>query len=164
MRPSSLAVLIWAFLATPVFAQSSPDPLPDNYIRVSAPMAQKLTLQTIAGHPEITKLGLHATPEGSTDNAVISNSIPGKIGKKSSAGDMQHLASGQPFVTRVDKAGIYDLLLPITDRKGKSIGDGFVVMEVPLDKAANEQEALKIGMSIRDEMQHAIPGKAALYK
>jgi len=152
------------FLAASAFAQSSPEPLPANYIRVSAPMAQRLTLKTKASHPEIKKLGLHATPVGSTDNAIIGADIPSKIGKKSSEPDMQHLASGQPFVTRIDKEGIYDLMLPITDRKGKSIGDGFVVMEVPLDKASSEQEALKIGVAIRDEMQRGIPSKAALYQ
>jgi hypothetical protein len=153
-----------AFLASAASAQSSPEPLPANYIRVSAPMAQRLTTRLLAAHPEIRKLGLHATPDGSADNAIIGSDTPGKIGKKSSAPDMVHLASGQPFVTRIDKDGIYDLLLPITDRKGKSIGDGFVVMEVPIDKVADAEEALKIGAAIRDEMQHLIPSKSALYQ
>uniref|UniRef100_UPI0035CB49BA hypothetical protein n=1 Tax=uncultured Sphingomonas sp. TaxID=158754 RepID=UPI0035CB49BA len=151
-------------LATTAVAQSSPEPLPANYIRVTAPLAQRLTTQLLAAHPEIKKLGLHATPVGATDNAIIGSDTPGKIGKKSSAPDMVHLASGKDFVTRIDKDGIYDLLLPITDRKGKSIGDGFIVTEVPIDKVAGPEEALKIGAAIRDEMERLIPSKAALYK
>ena len=160
ITPTAFAALV---LATSAVAQGSPEPLPANYIRVNAPMAQRLTVATKAAHPEIKKLGLHATPDGGTDNAIIGSDIASKIGKKSSAPDMQHLASGQPFVTRIDKEGIYDLLLPITDRDGNSIGDGFVVMEVPLDKAANEAEAVRIGQVIRDEMQRQIASKAALY-
>ena len=156
--------LVSALLAASASAQSSPEPLPANYIRVSAPTAQRLTVQMLAAHPEIKKLGLHATPDGGADNAIIGSDTPGKIGKKSSAPDMQHLASGQPFVTRIDKDGIYDLLLPIADRQGKSIGDGFVVMEVPIATVAGEGEALKIGEAIRDQMQREIPSKSALYK
>lgn len=158
-----LAAFAFVLLPTFALAQASPAPLPANYIRVSAPMAQRLAVKMLAAHPEIKKLGLHATPDGSSDNAIIASDTPSKIGKKSSVPDMQHLASGQPFVTRIDKDSIYDLLLPISDRNGKSIGDGFVVMEVPLDRAASEQEALKIGTAIRDQMQREIPGKAALY-
>lgn len=160
----AFAIIGCAFLTTSAFAQATPEPLPANYIQVSAPMAQRLTMKILSAHPEIKKLGLHATPDGSTDNAIIGSDTPSKIGKKSSAPDMQHLASGQPFVARIDKDGIYDLLLPITDRNGKSIGDGFVVMEVPFDKAASEQDALKIGAVIREQMQHAIPSKTALYQ
>jgi hypothetical protein len=160
----AFTVIASAVLATSAFAQSSPEPLPANYIRVSAPMAQRLTLQILAAHPEIKKLGLHATPDGATDNAIIGSDTPGKIGKKSSVPDMQHLAAGQPYVARIDKDGIYDLLLPITDRDGKSIGDGFVVMEVPVEKATGAEDALRIGAIIRDQMQHAIPSKSALYQ
>jgi len=38
------------------------------------------------------------------------------------------------------------------------------VMEVPFTKASNEEEAIKIGVAIRDEIQKQISGKKALYK
>jgi hypothetical protein len=140
------------------------DPLPAGYIRVEAPFAQRLVLKIKAEHPEITKIGLHATPPSSNDNAIIAIDIPSKIGKKSSPPDMQKLAMNKPIAARIDKDAIYDLLIPISDAKGRDIGSGFVVMEVPLTKAASEAEALKIGIAIRDEMQRQIPGKDALYQ
>lgn len=152
-----------ALLALPVVAQQ-PLPLPANYVRVDAPFAQQLTVKTKAAHPEIKKLGLHATLPGGPDNAIIGSDTPAKIGKKSSAADMEHLGAGKPFVVRIEKEGIYDLLLPIADRDGHAIDGGFVVMEVPLDKAASQEEALRIGSTIRDEMQQQIPTQAALYR
>jgi hypothetical protein len=56
------------------------------------------------------------------------------------------------------------LLLPLTDAKGRDLNGGFVVMEVPFSKASNEEEALKIGAEIRDDLQHQIPSKKALYQ
>lgn len=161
----SLAILtVPALLAASAGAQQPAAPPPANYVHVSAPLAQRLVLQAVAAHPEIGKLGLHATPEGGTDNAIIASDLPAKIGKKSSAADMQHLAAGRPSVTRIDKEGIFDLLLPITDRAGRGIGDGFVVMEVPFERARSGEDALAIGSKIRDELQRAISSRAALYR
>lgn len=156
-------VAMFALVATASFAQQ-PAPLPANYIKVSAPNAQKLALATIAKHPEIVKIGIHATPKGSGDNAIIAADAPVKIGKKSSDKDMSKLAAGQPTSEPIDKDHIYDLFLPMTDAKGKSIGQGFIVMEVPYTKAHNPGEALKIGTLIRDEVQKQIPSEAFLYQ
>lgn len=77
---------------------------------------------------------------------------------------MQNLALGKALSKRIEKDKIFDLMLPITDAHGGDLQGGFVVMEVPFDKAANEEEALKIGIAIRDELQNKIHSKAALYK
>ncbi len=37
-------------------------------------------------------------------------------------------------------------------------------MEVPYTKASSEEEALRIGVAVRDDMQRQIPSKEALYK
>ena len=65
---------------------------------------------------------------------------------------------------RIEKDKVFDLLIPMTDAKGRDLNGGFVVMEVPYSKANNEEEALKIGVAIRDDMQSQIPSKKALYK
>jgi hypothetical protein len=137
---------------------------PANYIRVDAPTAQRLIVAEKNSHPEIAKLGLHAVPPSATDNAIIACDIPSKIGKKSSPNDMENLAAGKPLSKRIEKEQIYDLMLPITDAHGGDLNGGFVVMEVPFSKAENEQQALKIGLAIRDELQSKITSKAALYQ
>jgi hypothetical protein len=144
--------------------QGSQVALPPNYIHVDAPMAQRLTIATKLHHPEIVKLGIHATPPSSEANAIIGSDAPVKVGKKSSDKDMVKLTAGKPTAERIDKDSIYDLFLPLTDAKGRDIGQGFVVMEVPLTKANSPEDALKIGVAIRNELQRQIPDKAALYK
>ena len=162
---AALATLVLAAVPSLSIAQAAAvKPLPANYIQVDAPKAQSIVVAEMARHPEIVKLGLHATPPAATDNVIIANDITSKIGKKSSAADMEKLAAGKAVAVRIEKDSIYDLLLPITDAHGGDLNGGFVVMEVPFTKAVNEQEALKIGVVIRDELQAQIENKAALYE
>jgi hypothetical protein len=155
---------------TPVIlqAQTGKDPKMlahgSNYVQVSAPLAQSVIVKVKSQHDNISKLGLHAVPPGITDNVIIACDIPSKIGKKSSAADLEKLAKATPIAARVDKEQIFDLLIPITDANGGDLAGGFVVMEVPYSKASNEAEALKIGVAVRDEVQRQIPSKNAMYQ
>src|ERR1700758_272851 len=150
------------FIAAAVYAQQ---PSPANYIHVSAPFAQKIVVEEMQQHGnQIQKIGLHAVPPAATDNVIIACNIPAKIGKKSSAPDMAILAAGKPHLLRDEKGKFYDLAFPIQDKKGRDIGGGLLVMEVPFANAANEEQALQIGGAIRDELQGKISSKDALYR
>jgi hypothetical protein len=162
-RSTILALALIFLTNRGAFTQQSVE-LPANYIRVTAPTAQKLTLETKSRHPEITKLGIHATPPSMSDNAIIGSEVPSKIGKKSSSKDMEKVTQAKPSVERIEKDGIYDLFLPLSDAKGRDIGQGFVVMEVPFKNASDPKAALKIGEQIRDEIQRKIPSRDALYQ
>jgi hypothetical protein len=138
---------------------------PSTYMQVHAPFAQSLVVKEKAVRgDQIVKLGIHAVPPGETDNVIIANITPSKNGKKSSPADLQKLATGKPVAVRLDKDKTFDLLIPMTDAKGRDLNGGFVVMEVPYSKAANEEEAIHIGVVIRDDLQRQIPSKDALYR
>jgi len=138
---------------------------PSTYMHVNAPFAQTLVMKVKAAHDDqIVKLGIHAVPPGEKDNVIIANITPSKNGKKSSAKDLENLATGKPVATKIDKDKVFDLLIPMTDAKGRDLDGGFVVMEVPYSKAATAEEAIQIGVAIRDDMQRQIPSKKALYK
>lgn len=143
---------------TPVTKHSSP------LVHVNAPLAQALVDKTMAGHNEISKLGIHAVPLGAMDNVIIACNIRSKNGKKSSPADLEKLAAAKPIAARIDKEQIFDLLIPMTDAHGGDLNGGFVVMEVPFSKAENEAEALKIGVAIRNEIQSQIPSRDAMYR
>jgi hypothetical protein len=140
-------------------AQSSDKPA---LVPVHAPYAQELTLRIGARHPEITKLGLHATPPGQPDDLIIASSIPSKIGKKSSAKDMANLASGRPTVKRIEKENIYDLLIALPDASARPVG--FLVMEIPLTRARSEAEAREVGIKVRNEFSAEIKNKEQLFQ
>jgi hypothetical protein len=138
---------------------------PSTYMHVNAPFAQTLVVKVKAAHDDqIVKLGIHAVPPSETDNVIIANITPSKNGKKSSPVDLEKLAAGKPVAVRIEKDKVFDLLIPMTDAKGRDLNGGFIVMEVPYSKANNEEEALKIGVAIRDDMQRQIPSKKALYQ
>jgi len=138
---------------------------PSTYMKVNAPFAQTLVVKVKAAHDDqIVKLGIHAVPPSETDNVIIANITPSKVGKKSSSADMEKLAGGKPVAVKIDKDKVFDLLIPMTDAKGRDLSGGFVVMEVPYAKASNEEEAIKIGVAIRDDLQRQIPSKKALYQ
>lgn len=128
-------------------------------VEVSAPFAQQLIVKEKAIHPEIQKLGLHAVPPGQTQNVIVANNLPEKIGKVSSSGDMQLVASGEPQV--VKKEGFWDTFVPLHDQAGKIIG--FLVMEVPFATAASREDAVAKGAAIRDEVQKQTPTLATLF-
>ena len=148
-----------SFISFVSLAQDKPRPV---LIPVHAPYAQQLAVRIGARHPEVTKLGLHAIPPGQTDDLIIACSIPSKIGKKSSAKDMSALASGKPSVVKVDKEQIYDLLIALPDAFSKQVG--FLVMEIPLSRAKNEDDALAMGIKVRDEFSREIKNKEQLFQ
>jgi hypothetical protein len=161
--------LSFAIMPVTTLAQEKPAKTPSQdpstYMHVHAPYAQALVMKVKAAHDDqIVKLGIHAVPPGETDNVIIANITPSKNGKKSSAGDLAKLATGKPVAVRVEKDKIFDLLIPMTDSKGRDLSGGFVVMEVPYAKANSEEEAIKIGVAIRDDVQRQIPSKEALYQ
>jgi hypothetical protein len=146
-------------------AVKAPSQDPSTYMHVNAPFAQSLVVKVKAAHEDqIVKLGIHAVPPSETDNVIIANITPSKNGKKSSPADMEKLAGGKPVAVKIDKDKVFDLLIPLTDAKGRDLSGGFVVMEVPYSKASNEEEAIKIGVEVRDDLQRQIPSKKALYQ
>jgi hypothetical protein len=133
--------------------------LTQQRVEVSAPFAQQLIVKENAIHPEIQKLGLHAVPPGRTQNVIIANNLPEKVGKVSSPGDMQIVASGEPQAIKKD--GFWDTFVPLHDQGGRIIG--FLVMEVPFTTAASREGAVAKGAAIRDEVQKQTPTLAVLF-
>lgn len=154
----------WPCVSANAQAQKAANEDASAYVRVSAPLAQSILIKVKARHDDIVKLGLHAVPPGSTDNVIIANIAPEKIGKKSSAKDLEKLAENKQIAVALDASRTFDLLIPIAAANGGDLNGGFIVMEVPYSKASNQDDALKIGLEIHDEIQRLIPGKAALYQ
>jgi len=167
LKLSAKFILISSLLLAPMATQSLHSQTAKTasaQIQVNAPLAQSIVDKTMTSHNDISKLGIHAVPPGVTDNVIIACNIRSKNGKKSSLADLEKLATAKPLAARIDKEHIFDLLIPMTDAHGGDLNGGFVVMEVPFAKATNEEEALKIGISVRNEIQKQIPSRDALYR
>ncbi|SEF65076.1 hypothetical protein SAMN05421819_0702 [Bryocella elongata] len=159
------AIVLFSAAAFLPSSAQQPQTLPSNYIRVSAPYAEKIVVAAMKRHSsQIQKIGLHAVPPQASDNVIIASNLPEKIGKKNSASDMEILAAGKPHLLRDEKGKFFDLAIPVHDKAGRDIGGGLLVMEVPYADAASESEAMHIGLAIRDELQRQIPSKESLYR
>jgi DNA-binding beta-propeller fold protein YncE len=132
------------------------------YIPVNAPYAQNLVVATKNAHPELQKLGLHATPPGQHEYAIIANAITSKIGKKSSAADLMVLQTGKATVKRDEAGKFFDLCLPIADSAGRPIG--ITVMEIPFAFAKNADDGLAKAAAVRDDLQANIASQAQLFE
>ncbi len=157
-------LLLFSLAAGPAAwgGQAPQAPASPRYIKVDAPFAQKLLLDAKAAHPELKKIGLHAVPPGGTESAIIANPIVSKIGKVSSANDLTVVTSGQPKVyPHEEEGGFFDLGLPMTDSQKRPVG--MMVMEIPYKAAATKEEALRMGLAIRDEIAGKISSKEALF-
>lgn len=136
---------------------------PDRYLKVNAPYAQQLLVEAKTNHPELKKIGLHVVPPGETESCIIANPIPSKIGKVSSPRDLTVVTSGQPRVyPHNEEGGFFDLGLPMFDVQRRPIG--LMVMEIPYKNAATSDDALSMGLKIRDEIAARIPNKQALFQ
>ena len=143
-------------------AASAPSPPAARYLHVSAPFAQQLILATKTAHPELKKIGLHAVPPGEAESCIVANAIPSKIGKISSAKDMEAVTAGQArSYPHAEEGGFFDLALPVSDQQHRPVG--LLVMEIPYRFAPESEQALAIGRRIRDEIAAKIPNKPALF-
>ncbi len=124
-------------------------------------IAQKLVDATMAKHPELLILALHATPPGATTNIINASSI-GRIGKKADDDDMEVVNTGKTH-TEVNSTGKrFEVESPLLDASGKVIGD---VSAVFAYKKGDDQAALqKQGEAIRDELRAQIPSNAKLFE
>lgn len=165
MHVTCLVTICSALLiSAPVAFAPAQTPSPAaRYIKVSAPLAQKLVLEAKAAHPEIKKIGMHAVPPGAADSAIIASDNPAKVGKVSSANDLSVVTSGAPKVyPHPEEGGFFDLGLPMFDREHRPFG--MMVLEIPYKDAATPETALSMGTRIRDEIAAKIPDRQALFQ
>lgn len=121
--------------------------------------AQTLVDQTMAAHPEIEVLAIHATPPGSTVNMILGSNI-GRIGKKADEDDLRVIQKGETNKEISDTGNRFEAELPLNDAKGKRIGALGVVLAY---KAGDDKEALVAhAVKIRDEMAAHIASPAVL--
>ncbi len=128
---------------------------------VTAPFAQYLVTQTMSAHPELQKMGLHAIAPGSQDDTIVACSVPSKIGKKSSPGDLIVEQTRKPSVKTVTDGSFYDLAMPLADASGRQIG--MLVAEMRMSGAASADEALAKTELIAKDLEKQVGDSKALF-
>ncbi len=128
---------------------------------VNAPFAQHLVTATMSAHPELQKMGLHAIAPGAQDDTIIACSVPSKVGKKSSPGDLAVEQTKKATAKAVTDGSFYDLALPLSDASHRPIG--MMVAEMRLSEATSAEDALAKTESIAKGLEKQIPNLNALF-
>jgi len=125
-----------------------------------AGFAQQLVDATLARHPELLILALHAKPPAASDVVIIASNI-GRIGKKADDDDMGVIKSGKPVLELNDTGNRFEVEVVLLDSAGQNIG---AVSSVFAYKSGMDREALhRQGEQIRDELRRQIPSLGQLF-
>lgn len=142
-------------------AKNAADPYPFDPKFGPNTYAQKLTERTVAAHPDLLVMMIHATPPHGKYNVIIGSNI-GRFGKKADEDDLRVIEKGSTNLEVGGDNDRYETELPLLDRSGKRIGALGLVFGLKPD---TDKDALhKHGLAIRDEVARAIPNNAALFR
>lgn len=141
--------------------KNAADPYPFDPAFGPNTYAQKLTERTVAAHPDILVMMIHATPPRGAHNVIIGSNI-GRFGKQADDDDLRVIDKGSTNLEVGGDNDRYETELPLLDRSGKRIGALGLVFALKPD---TDKEALhRHGLAIRDEVARGIPTSAALFE
>ncbi len=120
---------------------------------------QHLVDETLAKHPKVVILALHATPPNTPDDVIVASNI-GRIGKKADDDDMNVINTGVPKLEFNETGDRYEVELPLHDLSGDTLGAVGVVFNYKKgdDTKAHQAEAI----AIRDALAKRISNPANL--
>ena len=121
--------------------------------------AQRLVDETLAAHPEVIILAIHATPPGSRVNVILGSNI-GRIGKKADADDLRVIDKGETNREVGESGDRFEAEVPLLDAAGRRIGALGVVFKFGPDSSKDALTARAI--AIRDALARQIPSAARL--
>jgi hypothetical protein len=137
------------------------DPYPYDAAYTGRTYAQALTERTIARHPELLVMMIHATPPGKPTNVIIGSNI-GRIGKIADEDDLRVIDKGETNLEVGGDNDRFETELPLLDASGKRIGALGLVFTY---RDGEDKEAIhKRGIAIRDEVAKAITSNAGLFR
>jgi hypothetical protein len=114
--------------------------------------AQMLIDKTVAEHPEIVRLTIHAVPSGQTQSRIIACNIREKIGKLDDTEDLEVVKTKKTIVLKEDNN--LDVTVPILDKAGNAIAATGITLR-GLD-STNEMLLTEKAQSIAAELSQAI--------
>ena len=172
---TAATLAITAFSPMPVNAAepaAAAAPAPAKAKNWAAPsykiMAQKLSDDVMAKHPELLSVTFHGVPPGLDKvYTMFAGSFPERIGNPDDPDDIDVIVKGITIVDprwhRNDPIKKFVVLTPLRDKAGENIGLFVAAYKLEGATAKTEREFYKAAMDLRDSIQPAIPSYAALF-
>src|SRR5438105_4857052 len=145
MKRAVLSVIACSFACAP-HAHSAPV-APKTY-------AQALVERETARHPELLGVAIHVSPPSGSGAVIIASHDPAELGQKSSAEQLQVIATGKPHSTVTGNGTRLVVDVPLQDASSRTLGALSVTFayQAGTDTHALESKAL----SVRDELRRRI--------
>lgn len=142
-------------------AKNAADPFPYDRRFGPTTYAQALTERTVARHPDLLVMMIHATPPGGGKNVIIGSNI-GRFGKQADEDDLRVIDHGATNLEVGGDKDRFETELPLMDASGARIGALGLVFRF---RDGADQEAIHArGRAIRDEVARQIPSGGALFR
>lgn len=159
----SCLLVILALAASPAFAaETNPDMVNWTKAADNKIYAQQLVNQTMAAHPDLLVIGMHATKPGTTEQRMLASNLD-RIGKHDDDDDIgvatEHKTICAPNLKENFK---FEVLMPLKDATGQVLNAaiGFVFKY----KAGDDEVKMHAkAVAIRDDLAKRIPNLAALF-
>ncbi len=169
-RLVSIGVLSCAALATTCLWAAEP-PAKNWTPPAHKIYAQKLSDETMAGHPELLSITLHGVPPGQENvYTMFAGSYPERIGNPDDPDDIDVSKKGITIVDprwhrTHDTASKFVVLMPMRDKSGENIGLVVYAFKNPTapNTSATEQEYFAKAAALRDSLAEQIPDYKALF-
>lgn len=142
-------------------AKNAADPYPYNAAFGPTTYAQRLTERTVAHHPDLLVMMIHATPPQGKQNVIIGSNI-GRFGKAADEDDLRVIDKGETNLEVAGEKDRFETELPLNDASGKRIGALGLVF--PYQDGRDKEAIHRHGLAIRDEIARQIPSDGALFR
>ena len=153
-------LLVAAPAALPLAAQVSPATPAQTQAAAARSQetnhAQELVDRTLARHPDLLDIELHAVRPGATESTIVAGKRPERIGRKSRDFEVAVARSGIGFV-EINKAGDanVEVQIPLLDAAGRTLGSVEVKFRCPSGSGLDESQLRRAAESVRDEMERS---------
>ncbi len=135
-------------------------------------VAQKLSDEILAAHPELISVTFHGVPPGlSKVYTMFAGSFPERIGNPDDPDDIMVIELGITIIDprwhrTKDTVKKFVMMLPLRDAAGENVG--LLVLayknELPWNKGKGEKEFFEMSAALRDGLQKKIPSYAGLFE
>lgn len=117
--------------------------------------AQEVVDAVAARHPNLTRLTLHAVPEGSSQLTQVASTMPERRGKPSDPEDMAAMQTGEVVV--LDEPGAIDVTVPILVEDGSpgAIAGVTLNASASADREGLVARARSIAVELENEIRAA---------
>lgn len=124
-------------------------------------LAQRLTMQALARHPDLLVIAMHVTPPGGKKNVVIAINEPKFIGRDSDDVDTDTEKTGKIVMQAIPKTHRMEVHMPMIAADGTRVG---TICTVYLWQDESQVADYFVrSLAMRDELRPLIPSYEALF-